>query len=167
MDTNALAVYKLLVVGILVNCWMTRGLSAVENINVESIPQISSSALCNETRLLWDLEVCGEIFKREMALVDRQNWCNLTHFISQYNFFSLCSENRSNDLSGCFWPNPLAERYMIRTHKHYFSNCTLHRLIWVDPSDDTLTILILIPIVLTLAMIALVVWCSKRSDILA
>uniref|UniRef100_A0A4W5MSM4 Uncharacterized protein n=1 Tax=Hucho hucho TaxID=62062 RepID=A0A4W5MSM4_9TELE len=85
MDTNSLAVLKLLLVGILVNSWMTRGSSATENINVESIPRRPSVALCNETQLLWEMEVCGEGFKREMAYVDPQNWCNLTHFISQEN----------------------------------------------------------------------------------
>ncbi|XP_038852857.1 receptor activity-modifying protein 3-like isoform X1 [Salvelinus namaycush] len=166
MDTNSLAVLKLLLVGILVNSWMTRGLSATENINVESIPRRPSVALCNETQLLSEMEVCGEGFKREMAYVDPQNWCNLTHFISVYHVFSLCTETNAGRIN-CYWPNPLVESYIIRIHKHFFSNCTLERVILVDPPDDTLTILILIPVFLTLAMIALVVWCSKRSDILA
>ncbi|KAL1006463.1 hypothetical protein UPYG_G00072710 [Umbra pygmaea] len=166
MDTHAFAVLKLLMVGILVNSWMMTGLSAIENLNVESLPQRYNVALCNETQLLWEMELCGEEFKRGMTLVDPQNWCNLTHFISEYHIFSQCSETKSVNVN-CFWPNPLVESYMIRIHKHFFSNCTLERVIWVDPPDDTLTILILIPIFLTLAMIALVVWCSKRSDILA
>ncbi|XP_034145362.1 receptor activity-modifying protein 3-like [Esox lucius] len=112
------------------------------------------------------MEACGEKFKREMASVDPKNWCNLTHFIGQYNAFSNCSEIQST-INSCFWPNTLVENYMIHIHKHFFSNCTLKRVIWVDPPDDTLTIIILIPIFLTLAMIALVVWCSKRSDVLA
>uniref|UniRef100_A0AAZ3QUK5 Receptor activity-modifying protein 3 n=1 Tax=Oncorhynchus tshawytscha TaxID=74940 RepID=A0AAZ3QUK5_ONCTS len=156
MDTNPLAVLKLLLVGIL----------ATENINVESVPRRPSVALCNETQLLWEMEVCGEGFKREMAYVDPQNWCNLTHFISEYHVFSLCTETNAGRIN-CYWPNPLVESYIIRIHKHFFSNCTLERVILVDPPDDTVTILILIPVFLTLAMIALVVWCSKRSDILA
>ncbi|XP_029550063.1 receptor activity-modifying protein 3 isoform X2 [Salmo trutta] len=154
------------ILSLTVNSWMTRGLSATENINVESIPRRPSVALCNETQLLWEMEVCGEEFKRKMDHVDPQNWCNLTHFISEYHLFSLCTETNAERIN-CYWPNPLVESYIIRIHKHFFSNCTLERVILVDPPDDTLTILILIPVFLTLAMIALVVWCSKRSDILA
>ncbi|KAG7256115.1 hypothetical protein CRUP_024967 [Coryphaenoides rupestris] len=67
----------------------------------------------------------------------------------------------------CYWPNPLVEGYIIRVHKQFFSNCTVDHEVWVDPPDGTLTALILVPVFLTLAMIALVVWCSKRSDLLA
>ncbi|XP_008291013.1 receptor activity-modifying protein 3 [Stegastes partitus] len=87
-------------------------------------------------------------------------------FPSEYHLFTFCTEKKSQILD-CYWPNPLVESYIIRIHKHFFSNCTMEPVIWVDPPDDTLTILVLIPVFLTLAMIALVVWCSKRSDILA
>ncbi|XP_046880365.1 receptor activity-modifying protein 3-like [Hypomesus transpacificus] len=166
MDTNAFAVFKLFMIGVLVNSWTARGLSATHNLSTELLPHRSMVPLCNETHLLWTMEVCGEGFKREMAHIEPQNWCNLTHFIRQYHGFTLCTENNAVKIN-CFWPNPLAESYIIRIHKHFFSNCTLERIIWVDPPDDTLTILILIPVFLTLAMIALVVWCSKRSDIMA
>ncbi|XP_067108217.1 receptor activity-modifying protein 3-like [Osmerus mordax] len=166
MDTNAFAVFKLFMIGVLVNSWTARGLTATDNLNAELPPHRSMVPLCNETHLLWNMEVCGEGFKREMAHIDPQYWCNLTHFISQYHVFTLCTESNAVKIN-CFWPNPLAESYIIRIHKHFFSNCTMERIIWVDPPDDTLTILILIPVFLTLAMIALVVWCSKRSDIMA
>ncbi|XP_036378189.1 receptor activity-modifying protein 3-like [Megalops cyprinoides] len=165
MDTNGLNVLKLFVVGIFVNNLMTSGLSATENVNMKASVKPSVD-LCNETTLLLEMEKCGEMFKHDMKLVDPQNWCNLTYFIREYNFFSTCTEESAGHI-GCYWPNPLVESYIIRIHKHFFSNCTLDRVIWVDPPDDTLTILILIPVFLTLAMIALVVWCSKRSDILA
>ncbi|XP_028288583.1 receptor activity-modifying protein 3 [Parambassis ranga] len=165
MDTNEFAVLKLFVVGVLVNAWMMRGLSATDSFNVEpTSPRLRK--LCNESRLEWEMEVCGEDFKRDMAHIDPQHWCNLTHFISEYHLFTLCTETKSH-IVDCYWPNPLVESYIIRIHKHFFSNCTIEQVVWVDPPDDTLTILILIPVFLTLAMIALVVWCSKRSDILA
>lgn len=85
---------------------------------------------------------------------------------SEYHLFTLCTETKSN-LMHCYWPNPLVERYIIHIHKDFFSNCSMQHVVWEDPPDDTLTILILIPVFLTLAMIAMVVWCSKRSDILA
>ncbi|KAI1889027.1 hypothetical protein AGOR_G00174830 [Albula goreensis] len=165
MDTNALTVLKLFLLGIFVNTLMTSGLSATENINDKATERPSGNK-CNETILLLAMEKCGDVFKSDMKLVDPQNWCNLTHFIREYNFFSTCTEDSAVHI-GCYWPNPLVENYIIQIHKHFFSNCTLERVIWVDPPDDTLAILILIPVFLTLAMIALVVWCSKRSDILA
>lgn len=85
---------------------------------------------------------------------------------SEYHLFTLCTEKKSDHMH-CYWPNPMVENYIIHIHKHFFSNCTNDQPVWVDPPDKTLTILILIPIFLTLAMIAVVVWCSKRSDILA
>lgn len=85
---------------------------------------------------------------------------------SEYHIFTLCTETRSQ-LVDCYWPNPLVEGYIIRIHKQFFSNCTNEQEVWVDPPEKTLVILILIPVFLTLVMIALVVWCSKRSDILA
>ncbi|XP_071398126.1 receptor activity-modifying protein 3-like [Centroberyx affinis] len=166
MDTNVFAVLKLFVVGILVNAWMMRGLSATDGLSVEPTLPRPMAARCNESHLQWEMEVCGEVFKRDMAHIDPQYWCNLTHFMSEYHLFTLCTETKSLSVN-CYWPNPLVESYIIRIHKHFFSNCTIERVVWVDPPDDTLTILILVPVFLTLAMIALVVWCSKRSDILA
>ncbi|KAM9839314.1 receptor activity-modifying protein 3 [Aulostomus maculatus] len=165
MDTNVFAVLKLFVVGILVNAWMMGGLSASDSVDVEPIP-LRIKKPCNKSRLQWEVEICGEEFKRDMAHIDPQHWCNLTHFISQYHYFTVCTEKKSIDVQ-CYWPNPLVESYIIRIHKHFFSNCTMEQVVWVDPPDKTLTILILVPVFLTLAMIALVVWCSKRSDILA
>lgn len=163
MDTNEFAVIKLFVVGILVNGWMTRGVSATETVE-PTTPR--PRRLCNESRLQWKVEVCGENFKKDMEHINPQYWCNLTHFINEYNLFTLCTETKSYYVD-CYWPNPLVEGYIIGIHKHFFSNCSTQHVVWVDPPDETLIMLILIPIFLTFAMIALVVWCSKRSDILA
>uniref|UniRef100_A0A3P8VMX0 Receptor activity-modifying protein 3 n=1 Tax=Cynoglossus semilaevis TaxID=244447 RepID=A0A3P8VMX0_CYNSE len=144
------------------NVWIMGGLSADDGFSTEpTTPQ--PKKLCNESWLQWEVEVCGEDFKRDMARIDPQHWCNLSHFISEYNIFTLCTETRSHILH-CYWPNSLVETYIIHIHKHFFSNCTLEQVVWVDPPEETLTILILIPVFLTMAMIALVVWCSKRSD---
>lgn len=155
MDTNEFAVLKLLLLCIL----------AAETFSVEPTTAWTQR-LCNETRLQWDVEVCGDDFKHNMERIDSQHWCNLTSFINEYHQFTHCTEEKSRNVN-CYWPNPLVESYMIQIHKHFFSNCTNDEEIWVDPPDDTLAILILVPVFLTLAMIALVVWCSKRSDILA
>lgn len=163
MDTNEFIVLKLLFLGFLVHTWIMSGTSAADAFNLE--PNITWR-LCNESRLRWEVEVCGEKFKLDMAHIDSQQWCNLTHFMSEYHVFTLCTETESHNV-GCYWPNPLVESYIISIHKHFFSNCTMEEVLWVDPPDDTLIILILIPVFLTLAMIAIVVWCSKRSDLLA
>ncbi|XP_020787215.2 receptor activity-modifying protein 3 [Boleophthalmus pectinirostris] len=164
METNEIVLLKLFVVGILVNAWMMRGVSGAETLGPTSPPP--PPRVCNESRLQWEVEICGEHFKKDMALIQPQYWCNLTYFISEYYLFTHCTETKSSNV-GCYWPNPLVEGYIIRIHKLFFSNCTLEQVVWVDPPDDTLIVLILIPIFLTLAMIALVVWCSKRSDLLA
>nr|XP_019942764.1 PREDICTED: receptor activity-modifying protein 3-like [Paralichthys olivaceus] len=156
---------KLFVVGILVNVWMMRGLSAADSFTTESTPPWPKKA-CNESRLQWEVEFCGENFKRDMAHIEPQYWCNLTYFISEYHLFTMCTEKQSH-IVHCYWPNLVVESYFIQIHKHFFSNCTMNGAIWVDPPEDTLTALILIPVFLTMAMIALVVWCSKRSDNLA
>lgn len=129
-------------------------------------PRVPRAMLkCNESQLLWEMEICVEGFKRNMAHIDSRHWCNLTYFISEYHLFTKCTEDKSRDIS-CYWPNPLVESYIILVHKHFFSNCTAERAVWVDPPDDMLATLILIPVFLTLAMIALVVWCSKRGDVM-
>ncbi|XP_023689303.2 receptor activity-modifying protein 3 [Paramormyrops kingsleyae] len=163
MDTNTYLVLKLYVVGIMANTLMTTGLSATENIDTR--PKIRTSR-CNETTLLMEMERCGDQFKKHMLKVDQMKWCNLTHFIRDYNIFSYCTEQSSESM-GCYWPNPLVESYIIHIHKLFFSNCTLDHIIWVDPPDNLLIILIFVPVFLTLSMIALVVWCSRRSDTLA
>lgn len=94
------------------------------------------------------------------------NRCFLLFLPRVYHQFTHCTEEKSWKVN-CYWPNPLVESYMIQIHKHFFSNCTNEEEVWVDPPDDTMAVLILVPVFLTLAMIALVVWCSKRNDILA
>ncbi|XP_034562849.1 receptor activity-modifying protein 3-like [Notolabrus celidotus] len=166
MDPRESAVLKLFIVGFLVNVFMMmRASTAADSVMLEAQPP-PHRKLCNESRLQWEVEVCGDDFKRDMDHVDPQYWCNLTHFISEYHLFTLCTETKSQVVH-CFWPNPLVESYIIRIHKHFFSNCSSTLVEWVDPPDETLTVLILVPVFLTLAMIALVVWRSKRSDLLA
>ncbi|XP_065115142.1 receptor activity-modifying protein 3-like isoform X1 [Paramisgurnus dabryanus] len=161
MDRNLLTLMKvsLLAVSMLV----TTGLSGTDSVD-SSIPQQSHD--CNHSLLLLEMETCGARFKSYMDYVLPQDRCNLTNFIGEYHVFSSCTEINSGRI-GCFWPNPVVEHFIIHIHKRFFSNCTLEQPIHVDPPDDTLALLILIPVFLTLAMVALVVWCSKRSDILA
>ncbi|XP_009633421.2 receptor activity-modifying protein 3 [Egretta garzetta] len=121
--------------------------------------------LCNESLMLEKLPACGKSFEEMMKKVDSKKWCNLTEFIMYYDNFTQCTEREANNAS-CFWPNPLAEGFITGIHKQFFSNCTSEKVHWEDPPDEILITLILIPVMLTCAMITLVVWCSKRSDIL-
>ncbi|XP_054129746.1 receptor activity-modifying protein 3 isoform X1 [Melozone crissalis] len=123
------------------------------------------SELCNESLMLEKLPACGKSFEEMMKRVDSKKWCNLTEFIMYYDNFTQCTEREANNAS-CFWPNPLAEGFITGIHKQFFSNCTSEKVHWEDPPDEILITLILIPVFLTCAMITLVVWCSKRSDIL-
>ncbi|XP_048858196.1 receptor activity-modifying protein 3-like isoform X2 [Brienomyrus brachyistius] len=170
MDKNTLLITHLFVCWLFVIAMTTRGWSA-ENINkqkelLSSLDARSQPVLCNETALLLEMERCGDWFKREMELIPQRNWCNLSYFIWKYNHFSNCSEDKAVS-TGCYWPNPLVESYIIRVHRLFFSNCTLSHMVLMDPSDNMLAMLIFVPVFLTLAMVALVVWCSKRGDFAA
>uniref|UniRef100_A0A674GA25 Receptor activity-modifying protein 3 n=2 Tax=Taeniopygia guttata TaxID=59729 RepID=A0A674GA25_TAEGU len=138
-----------------VNGLMTLGFAGVRQ----------QTELCNESLMLEKLPACGKYFEEMMKKVDSKKWCNLTEFIMYYDNFTQCTEREANNAS-CFWPNPLAEGFITGIHKQFFSNCTSEKIHWEDPPDEIVVALILIPVMLTCAMITLVVWCSKRSDIL-
>ncbi|KAM4028923.1 receptor activity-modifying protein 3 [Anomaloglossus baeobatrachus] len=119
---------------------------------------------CNESFVMESLPECGYLFEMLMMKMDSSQWCNLTKVIMYYDTLSECAEHTARN-GNCFWPNNLAERFIIGIHTKFFSNCTSDTIIWEDPPDDILTALILIPVFLTAAMISLVVWCSKGGDI--
>uniref|UniRef100_A0A8D0HGD3 Receptor activity-modifying protein 3 n=1 Tax=Sphenodon punctatus TaxID=8508 RepID=A0A8D0HGD3_SPHPU len=121
--------------------------------------------VCSEPLMLEKLPLCGKSFEEMMKKVDSKKWCNLTEFIIYYENFTSCTEHVAIN-AGCFWPNPLVEGFITAIHRRFFSNCTSEKIHWEDPPDEILTTLIFIPVSLTAGMISLVVWCSKRSDIL-
>lgn len=55
-------------------------LAANDSFIAEPTPT-SPKGPCNESRLRWEVEVCGEVFKKDMEHIDPQYWCNLTYFI--------------------------------------------------------------------------------------
>lgn len=61
-------------------CLLLSFLSASDSFSTEPTP-LRVRKVCNESRLQWEVEVCGEGFKEDMTHIDPQNWCNLTHFI--------------------------------------------------------------------------------------
>uniref|UniRef100_UPI0037E748BF uncharacterized protein isoform X4 n=1 Tax=Semicossyphus pulcher TaxID=241346 RepID=UPI0037E748BF len=84
MDPRESAVLKLFLLVFLVNTSMMRGSTAADSMTVEVTPP-PHRKLCNESRLQWEVEVCGDDFKKDMDHVDPQYWCNLTHFISAFS----------------------------------------------------------------------------------
>ncbi|XP_014452888.1 receptor activity-modifying protein 3 [Alligator mississippiensis] len=155
METPAFWLVQLFLCLLCVNHLMTLGLGGARH----------QAIVCNESLMLEKLPTCGKSFEEMMKKVDSKKWCNLTEFIMYYDNFTQCTEHEANNAS-CFWPNPLAEHFITGIHKQFFSNCTSEEVHWEDPPDEILIPLILIPVLLTGAMITLVVWCSKRSDIL-
>lgn len=155
METHAFWLGQLFLFALWVNGLMTLGLTGAHQ----------QVIICNESLMLEKLPKCGKSFEEMMKRVDSKKWCNLTEFITYYNNFSICTEREANAAS-CFWPNSLAQGFITGIHKQFFSNCTSEKVHWEDPPDEILMTLILIPVLLMIAMITVVVWCSKRSDIL-
>ncbi|NXS02847.1 RAMP3 protein, partial [Oxylabes madagascariensis] len=121
--------------------------------------------LCNESLMLEKLPACGKSFEEMMKKVDSKKWCNLTEFIIKTNYDFQSVSPFKHNLSS-LWERSLSKGFITGIHKQFFSNCTSEKVHWEDPPDEILITLILIPVMLTCAMITLVVWCSKRSDIL-
>ncbi|XP_053875084.1 receptor activity-modifying protein 3 isoform X1 [Malaclemys terrapin pileata] len=155
METHAFWLVQLFLFALWVNGLMTLGFTGAHQ----------QVIVCNESLMLEKLPRCGKSFEEMMKKVDSKKWCNLTEFIPYYDNFSLCTE-REAIAARCFWPNRLAQGFIIGIHKQFFSNCTSEKVHWEDPPDEILITLILIPVFLMVTMISLVVWCSKRSDIL-
>ncbi|XP_074002689.1 receptor activity-modifying protein 3 isoform X1 [Numenius arquata] len=152
----------------------------------EMMKKVDSKKWCNLTDFItpilllqqshnllpWELPADHSVFASQGIALDQEAKgeiaiCVLeeTSSKSYYDNFTQCTEREANNAS-CFWPNPLTEGFITGIHKQFFSNCTSEKVHWEDPPDEILITLILIPVMLTCAMITLVVWCSKRSDIL-
>ncbi|KAI5620869.1 receptor activity-modifying protein 1 precursor [Silurus asotus] len=120
---------------------------------------------CNKTGLSLEMEVCGGRFKTDMAHLDPQKWCNLTHFISEYHHLTSCTENSAVKF-GCFWPHPVVEHYLILIHKQFFFNCTYIPIVNNDNIEDTLTLttylIIFVIVFISLIIVTSVMWCSKQ-----
>ncbi|XP_032627022.1 receptor activity-modifying protein 3 [Chelonoidis abingdonii] len=155
MEMHAFWLVQLFLFALWVNGLMTLGFTGAHQ----------QVIVCNESLMLEKLPRCGKSFEEMMKKVDSKKWCNLTEFIPYYDNFSLCTEQEAS-AARCFWPNRLAQGFITGIHKQFFSNCTSEKVHWEDPPDEILITLILIPVLLMVAMISLVVWCSKRSDIL-
>ncbi|XP_067867429.1 receptor activity-modifying protein 3-like isoform X1 [Heterodontus francisci] len=170
MEKDAFILVQLLALAVWGNSLLTSSLSAKNNTNLHNQSQSNQSerktlTVCNETLMLEAVHWCGYQFESQLNRMNSSDWCNFTLIAGYYNFFSHCTEFSTENVK-CYWPNPQVENYVINIHKFFFSNCTSEMLIFQDPPDKILIILISVPIFLTIVMIAMVVWCSKRNDIL-
>ncbi|XP_072431745.1 receptor activity-modifying protein 3-like isoform X1 [Chiloscyllium punctatum] len=170
MEKDALLLVQLLALAVWGNSLLISSLSAKNNTNLhnQSEPnqtEREAKQICNETLMLEIVHWCGYDFASQLNTMNSSDWCNFTLIAGYYSTFSYCAESVVEGIS-CFWPNPQVENYLINIHKHFFSNCTLEMLMFQDPPDKILIALITVPILLTIIMIAIVVWCSKRNDVL-
>ncbi|XP_051872208.1 receptor activity-modifying protein 3-like [Pristis pectinata] len=170
MDRDAVLLVQLLAFAVLGNSLLTPGLAAKDLANMHNQLQSNQSdekivRICNATAMLEKVYWCGYLFENQLNEMNSSDWCNFTLIAGYYSTFSFCTEFSTESVY-CYWPNPQVEKYVINIHKLFFSNCTSEIIIFQDPPDDILFILITVPICLTIVMIAVVVWCSKRSDIL-
>ncbi|XP_003229903.2 receptor activity-modifying protein 3 isoform X2 [Anolis carolinensis] len=137
-----------------VNGIMTIGLTGAQEVSI-----------CNESLMLQNLPECGKYFEEMMHKVDSKKWCDIKEFVLYYSKFSLCTEQKALT-ARCFWPNPLAEGFITEIHRQFFSKCSSVKEHWEDPTDKILITLIFTPVLLAIGTISLILWCSKRSDIL-
>ncbi|XP_062900068.1 receptor activity-modifying protein 3-like isoform X1 [Mobula hypostoma] len=170
MDRDAVLLAQLLAFAVLGSNLLTPGLAANDLTNLHDQLQSNQSdekivRICNVTAMLEKVYLCGYLFENQLNEMNSSDWCNFTLIADHYSTFSFCMELSAESVY-CYWPNPQLETYVINMHKLFFSNCTSEILIFQDPPDNILCILIAVPICLTIVMIAVVVWCSKRSDIL-
>lgn len=118
---------------------------------------------CDETRMLELLPLCRTAFAASMHKVAASKWCDLAEVIMYYAIFTNCTEMGSTAV-GCYWPNPLVQSFLSGVHRQFFSNCSVDRPQWEDPPDEVLVPLIALPVLLTVAVAALVMWRSKHTE---
>lgn len=170
MDKDALLLVQFLAFAVWGNSLLTPGFAAKDFANSQNQLQSNQSdekflRICNGTAMLEKVYWCGDLFASELNEMNSSDWCNFTLIADYYSSFSFCMEFSTESVF-CYWPNPQVESYVINIHKLFFSNCTSEILIFQDPPDNILFALIAVPICLTVVVIAVVVWCSKRSDVL-
>lgn len=77
---------------------------------------------------------------------------------------TLCLEEVSKIL-GCFYPNPQIQDVFISMHEEYFHNCTKEEVQdIVDPPEEVMVTLILVPVSLIPILVYMVVRNSKVQE---
>ncbi|NXT73057.1 RAMP2 protein, partial [Zapornia atra] len=103
---------------------------------------------------------CWEYFVELMSNVTESELCEWQVIRSPYSILQVCLESWADHLSYGY-PNALAEQYIFQSHHRYFHNCTVeHHL---DPPEDVLLAMIMVPICLIPFSVTVVIWRSKNG----
>lgn len=105
---------------------------------------------------------CWHIYNTFMDSIEK-HWCDWTIISSPYSLLRGCLENSADDF-GLAFPNPWAERIILKTHQIHFANCSLGQPTLSDPPEGILLAMIIAPICLIPFLVTLVVWKSKDSE---
>ncbi|KAJ6660485.1 hypothetical protein lerEdw1_017482 [Lerista edwardsae] len=79
--------------------------------------------------------MCWNIFTHQMATVSNAKWCHWTAIRRPYSNLQTCLEEYAETLHYGY-PNPLAEKYIVDSHRLYFFNCTLEQQLLLDPPGE-------------------------------
>ncbi|CAL1600123.1 unnamed protein product [Knipowitschia caucasica] len=106
---------------------------------------------------------CGEEFYAKMMSLRKEQWCELEEIIRAYHELTECLE-RSSNMVGCFYPNPIVQELFLQIHSHFFANCSRDELQAVDPPGAVVLTLTLIPVALIPALVSVVIWKNQGQD---
>ncbi|XP_075891167.1 receptor activity-modifying protein 1 [Nelusetta ayraudi] len=107
---------------------------------------------------------CVYPFHQAMTLISPEDWCVLENVIRPYNEMTLCLEQVSKFL-GCFFPNSQIQDFFFSIHSQYFHNCTKEEdQDIIDPPEEIMVTLILVPVSLIPILIYMVVRNSKVQE---
>ncbi|XP_075807262.1 receptor activity-modifying protein 1 [Microtus pennsylvanicus] len=107
--------------------------------------------------------LCFSHFQKNMDAIGKTLWCDWEKTIESYWELTHCTKYVAHS-TGCFWPNPEVDKFFIRIHHLYFSQCPVSGRALQDPPNSVLCPFIMLPITVTLLMTALVVWRSKHTE---
>lgn len=108
-------------------------------------------------------DFCLAKFEFDMAGLDQGLWCSWPDTLGIYEALTNCTYQVALRVD-CFWPNEVVDRFFVRIHRLYFAECALKGRLLHDPPPTVLAPFIGVPVLVTLAMTALVVWRSKRTE---
>ncbi|XP_075385598.1 receptor activity-modifying protein 1 [Tenrec ecaudatus] len=108
-------------------------------------------------------ELCLGPFQQDMEALGQTHWCDWNRTLGTYSELTKCTRHVANQLE-CFWPNAEVDRFFVTVHRHYFNSCPVSGRAVRDPPDSILCPFVLVPILVTLLVTLVVVWCSKSRE---
>uniref|UniRef100_A0A8C6Y979 Receptor activity-modifying protein 1 n=1 Tax=Naja naja TaxID=35670 RepID=A0A8C6Y979_NAJNA len=108
-------------------------------------------------------DFCLSKFKFDMETLRKTLWCDWDKTLDCYRELTNCTILIAEKLD-CYWPNQLVDQFFITIHRQYFKTCPVSGRALEDPPNIILCPFIVVPIFITLLIMALVVWQSKYSE---